>query len=162
MALINCRECNSQISSKAETCPSCGVRRRYEKKRTTITAYFFGSIFIVFVIYAVIGSISEQTHNSRTVSAVVDDLTLLISKYGPPDTDESTAYDNPRPPIVTRIITYKKQNLSAAYVVDALVGEPPPYKKWKLIGFQYAKSKAVMKPQEAFNRLEKRKALVTQ
>ena len=42
MALINCPECNKEVSDKAATCPSCGVTiaqhiemEKHEKKLTT-------------------------------------------------------------------------------------------------------------------------------
>ena len=28
MAIVKCKECKSEISSKADVCPRCGVRRR--------------------------------------------------------------------------------------------------------------------------------------
>ena len=65
-----------------------------------------------------------------------DDLTLFISKYCRPDRDVSSENERPRPPIVTRQLIYKKEDVRAVYVPDAPVGSPPPYKSWKLMGFQ--------------------------
>lgn len=39
---------------------------------------------------------------------LADDLSFFVSKYGKPDIDDSTQFDNPRPPIVTRWLVYKK------------------------------------------------------
>ncbi len=43
MALIQCKECKNEISSKADFCPSCGFKK---KQRS-----FVGSLFRYFVIY---------------------------------------------------------------------------------------------------------------
>ncbi len=86
-----------------------------------------------------------------------DDASQLICKYGKPDIDDSTAYDKPRPPIVTRMMTYKKEHVRAAYVPDGVtMGDPPPYKKWKLFGFQDPKSNAVLSADETSRRMSGR------
>lgn len=49
MALINCKECNSEISDKALDCPKCGARNRKPQRS------FFGKLikwsFILFNIF---------------------------------------------------------------------------------------------------------------
>ncbi len=61
-----------------------------------------------------------------------DDVGPLIRRCGMPDVDDSTAYDTPRPPIVTRFLTYHAPGLKAVYVPDAKFGDPPPYSRWRL------------------------------
>ena len=91
-----------------------------------------------------------------------DDLSQFICKYGKPDVDDSTAYDKPRPPIVTRVLTYKKQRVRAAYIPSGVsIGDPPPYKDWKLFGFQDPKTNAVLSPEEVARRMGKGEAGVT-
>jgi len=68
------------------------------------------------------------------LTGFADDLENIISKYGRPDTYDSTEYDNPRPPIVTKWISYKKQGVTFFFVPDAKLGDAPPYKGWKLMG----------------------------
>lgn len=46
MALKKCKECGSQISSKAEICPHCG----YKPKRTSTLTWLI-TIFIIFGVY---------------------------------------------------------------------------------------------------------------
>lgn len=65
-----------------------------------------------------------------------DDRSHFISRFGPPDEEISSEDEKPRPLIVTRQLIYKKENLRAAYRADAKIGSPPPYKNWKLMGFQ--------------------------
>lgn len=85
-----------------------------------------------------------------------DDLSQFVCRFGKPDLDDSTENDKPRPPIVTRMLSYKKEGVRAAYVPDAKMGDPPPYRKWKLIGFQDPKSDAVLSAQEVVHRLQAR------
>ena len=47
MALINCPECNKEISDKAETCPNCGVRLRPQKLLGSVS---WGALFVMFLI----------------------------------------------------------------------------------------------------------------
>lgn len=85
-----------------------------------------------------------------------DDLTLFISKHGQPDQIKSSEYEEPRPPIVTKQIIYKKENVRAVYVPEAPIGSSPPYKKWKLLGFQDQRTNEVLDPNEVVRRLDKR------
>ena len=85
-----------------------------------------------------------------------DDLSLLEQKYGAPDIDDSTEHDNPRPPIVSRLITYKKEHVRAAYIPDAQEGADPPYANWKFIGFQDPRNNEVLSAAEATKRLKNR------
>lgn len=102
-------------------------------------------------------SCTEAKDTSVTDSLPYDDLSLLISKYGKPDVDDSTQYDKPRPPIVTRWLSYKKENVRAWYVPDGVsVGDPPPYRKWKFIGFADEKTKEPISPDEAVKQLQLR------
>ena len=86
-----------------------------------------------------------------------DDLSLFISKFGLPDIDKSSENEKPRPPIITRQMIYEKEGVRAVYVPDAPIGTPPPYKSWKLMGFQDQRTNEVLKPSEVVKRLEKRK-----
>jgi hypothetical protein len=90
---------------------------------------------------------------------VTNDAELLIARCGTPTSDDSTDYDNPRPPIPSRTIEYKKQKLRFMFIPGggALVGDPPPY-KWQFLGVTDMKaadpSKArVVSPAEAGRRM---------
>lgn len=89
-------------------------------------------------------------------SSPYDDLSLLISKYGKPDVDDSTQYDKPRPPIVTRWLIYKKEKVRVWYVPAASMDNPPPYRKWKFLGFADEKTKKPISAAEADRRLQRR------
>ena len=48
MALVECKECGERVSTKAKTCPKCGVKA---PKKTSIVTWLV-LIFIIFVVYA--------------------------------------------------------------------------------------------------------------
>src|SRR5207247_662522 len=45
-----------------------------------------------------------------------DDVDLLISKYGPPDSQDSTDHDVPRPLFPTRLLVYEAEHVRAVYL----------------------------------------------
>lgn len=80
----------------------------------------------------------------------------IISKYGKPDRMESTEYDKPRPPFVTRMLDYKKENVRFMLLANAPIGSPPPYKSWRLMGTTDIRENKVIEPAEAERRLRPR------
>ena len=87
---------------------------------------------------------------------VIDPIDI-IAKYGKPDRMVSTEYDKPRPPFVTRMLEYKKENVRIALLANAPIGSPPPYASWKLMGYQDLKSNEVIAQDEADRRFSARK-----
>ena len=83
------------------------------------------------------------------VSSARNDAELLIYRCGKPDKDDSTENDRPRPPIPTRLITYKKAHLMFAYYPggEATIDDPPPY-QWKLLGIKDTHTNAALKPED--------------
>jgi len=57
MSLINCKECNKQISSKATTCPNCGVVYKNQSIQPIKWAIFamliFAGLLLLLNIFAV-------------------------------------------------------------------------------------------------------------
>ena len=82
----------------------------------------------------------------------------LAARYGKPDTVVSTEYDKPRPPMVSRLLEYKRAGVRIALLADAPMGSPPPYKSWRLLGYQDLASKTVIPQAEAERRLLSAKA----
>jgi hypothetical protein len=66
-------------------------------------------------------------------SWVKNDADLLVYRCGQPDTEIDTSLDNPRPPIPSRLLTYRKAHLRFLYVPHDGVDQPPPY-HWKFMG----------------------------
>ena len=88
-----------------------------------------------------------------SATSSLDTAALLIKRLGPPDRDDSTAYDNPRPPIVTRFIEYRSQGVKIIFTPKAKYGEAPPYSAWKAIGFIDLRKKKALTPEAAYARL---------
>ena len=93
MALIRCRECNHEISSKAKTCPNCGAPK---KKPTSIVTRLFAYIllipFVVLFISYLIGdptsspvrqpaTPSEQTSNPSKPAEVTEQVLNQVRGY---------------------------------------------------------------------------------
>jgi hypothetical protein len=133
-------KCGQMVASNARFCPHCG--NRFTHPFTKLIAWFFGIVIVMAFIGAIVGgsgstpAASNTDSVGRAVSAsVTSDAELLIYRCGKPDKDDSTAYDNPRPPIPSRLITYRKAHLMFAYIPGggANLGDPPPY-KWEFVG----------------------------
>jgi hypothetical protein len=82
------------------------------------------------VVFAVHGSLTFGA-----AGAEADDAELILSRCGKPSRDESTAYEQPRPPVPSRVIEYADQKLRFLLVPAEGVNldGPPPY-PWQLIG----------------------------
>lgn len=46
MALITCKECNTEISDKAETCPKCGAKRPKKISGISFALVLFMGVFL--------------------------------------------------------------------------------------------------------------------
>lgn len=108
--------------------------------RKIICALCFSSFFL---------TVSVRADDERPI--VVPEQ--LVAKYGKPDRTESSEYENPRPPLVTRILTYKKSNVKIVLLAGGKVGAPPPYKQWHLMGFIDSKTNERISGEEANRRL---------
>ena len=70
-----------------------------------------------------------------SASATTDQAELILSRCGKPSRDASTAYEQPRPPVPTRVIEYSDQKLRflLAPAEGVNLDDPLPY-PWQLIG----------------------------
>lgn len=68
-------------------------------------------------------------------ATVTNDAELLLFRCGRPSSDQSSEYEDPRPPIPTRLIKYKKSGLMFVYSPGkgTKLFDPPPY-RWTLLG----------------------------
>jgi hypothetical protein len=179
MALVKCRECKGEVSTEAKTCPKCGTTK-FNPSWTKNPTLNMGCGLLLLMMFGWCGvrglsggggpttaaaggsstayklAHSSEKAPARPPSIAVDDLSLLIAKYGAPDVDDSTQNDDPRPPMVTRWIVFKKERVRATYLADAPPGSSPPFDKWKLIGFQDERSKEPLTAAEATGRLKSR------
>lgn len=58
MALINCKECNSQVSNQADNCPNCGVK--IKKERLSLGKFLALIILFIFIFRACSKDPSEE------------------------------------------------------------------------------------------------------
>lgn len=163
MALIKCKECGKEISNDSKSCPNCGSP---PPKQTSGCAKFALFILALGTITAVFTSLggggenkkaTESSQNKDTVTQFAnDDLTVFTSRFGPPDQIKSSENEEPRPPIITKQLIYKKEHVRATYIPDAPVGSSPPFNSWKLMGFQDSRTNKVLEPDEVIDRLRGR------
>lgn len=88
MALIKCKECGHQVSSKAETCPNCGVTIKAKP-----TQYGCGTVILIFiVIFIWIGVFTDNSSTPTTSSSTAEPATPAPQE--PCTTDACYADDN--------------------------------------------------------------------
>ena len=70
MAIINCKECNAEVSDKALDCPKCGAKLRKPKRTVfgTIIKYIF-IIFNVLMFYLMIAGVSTAAETIDSTSS---------------------------------------------------------------------------------------------
>lgn len=98
---------------------------------------------------------SSGSGKSRTAGKGFPSVTpeAVAQKYGMSDVTESTEYDNPRPPIVTKFLVYTDEHVRFVLVPDAPMGARPPYRQWKLIAAQDPRDNSVLSADEATKRM---------
>jgi hypothetical protein len=90
-------------------------------------------VVVLFVGLTVVGEILGPSNNRSSLAG--NDAQLLIAHCGTPSGDGSSEYEDPRPPIPSRVIEYDSHKLRFVFLPggDIKLGDPPPY-QWKLIG----------------------------
>jgi len=82
-----------------------------------------------------------------------DDAAAWLSRCAPPESDTTTAYDDPRPPIVTRFLSYPSKSVRVILVPNGPMGSPPPYSSWRLMGVTDPGNNQPIEPKEALRRM---------
>jgi hypothetical protein len=157
-APYKCRKCGARSETWPKHCPACGAKMP-SKALGLVGACVFGVIGVLLLRACVGGSGTEAqaapsvggaaTAVAQGNTTAKDDLDLFIKRYGRPDEDDSTLHDNPRPPIVTRFLRYKKEGVKAAYVSQS-------DGSWKLVAFADLRSGKPITPEQALERMKKR------
>jgi TonB family protein len=94
---------------------------------------------------------SDATKNDQS-----DEFALIIARLGRPEKEDSTQYDTPRPPLVTKWIEYHPENIKLIFVAIGNAGEPPPYSGWKVVGYVDITTNTKISNTEAAERLKSR------
>jgi hypothetical protein len=97
----------------------------------------------------------QKTVTKKTTASCVpvDDLTTFTCRYGAPTEDYNTADEKPQPLIITRLLTYRNENVRAIYVPTT---NEAPYEKWKLVAFQDPTTLKSISPEEVVERMKAR------
>jgi len=120
-----------------------------------LTVGIIGFIGMIFVNTP--ASVKPASDESRIAEANADanlgDAGILELRCGVPDKVVDTSNDNPRPPIPSRLDSYKKPGLKIGFVPKGgHIGDPPPY-RWSLLGVVDSKTNKRIGMDEAVKRL---------
>ncbi len=115
-----------------------------EKSKAGRRALFFivGFLILLYVIGKTQGVFTSTGRTPQTSAALANsadgtapnDADEAVIRCGKPYKDDSTAYDAPRPPLVTRFLEYKIKGTHLRFIYvpgNGHAGDPPPY-DWKL------------------------------
>jgi uncharacterized paraquat-inducible protein A len=70
MGLVACKDCGTEINSKAEFCPRCGLRRERRSVLRRIAPYVFAG-FGAFIVITVISVFLEERSRSAEQQAML-------------------------------------------------------------------------------------------
>ena len=161
-AAIVCRYCNRNLPAPApQVAPS-------KKSARVVRWVVLGAVGISVAVFLAIFLFESSEPNSqlsgRTVTDLTgarrdDDLQLWLRRFSQADEDDSTLNDTPRPPFVTRWLTYTQERVRVVYRADARMGEPIPRNvRWKLVGLTDPKTNTALDSEEAVKRMLRRRA----
>lgn len=88
-------------------------------------------------------------------TTIPTNLEVALDRYGPPDEDYSAEGEVPRPPMVTRMLSYRAEHVQLLYMpVGYTFNMPPPYTKgWLLVRAFDPVASTAISPEEAARRL---------
>jgi hypothetical protein len=138
-------KCGNDVARNAKFCSKCG--HRFTSGFVKFIAWSVGIFFGLPFLLVIIGQSAQTPTTASANPAVTDsigravpagvsnDADLLVARCGRPTSDESSANDDPRPPIPSRVVEYQREKLRFLFVPGngTSLGDPPPY-KWKLVG----------------------------
>jgi hypothetical protein len=78
---------------------------------------------------------SEQSTSGLGMTAT-DEAAPFLAAYGPPEDEKSAESENPRPPLITRLLIYRPENVRVVLIADEPIGTTSRVRRWKLLGFQ--------------------------
>jgi hypothetical protein len=136
-------KCGNDVARNAKFCPKCG--NRFTSGFVKFVAWSMGICVGLPLLMIAIGQSQTSTVASSPVvtdslgravpAGVSNDADLLVARCGRPTSDDSTANDDPRPPIPSRTIEYRGKKLRFMFIPggNIALGDPPPY-QWKFVG----------------------------
>lgn len=158
MALVKCKECGEQVSTKAEACPKCGAKM---PKRSSLGAWLV-LVIILFVVYA-----ANQSPSSNRKSSSNSSSSSNVSST-------STTRSIPKPIWTATTSTDEMTGKKTAYAFSPTVASKRkmgfPYRdvaawlgvgcdgksEWAYIGFNSAPNLADTETEDGYNRINTR------
>ena len=74
MAMTECRECGEEVSSKAKSCPHCGVKNPGKKKQEGIG---WGPGYAIIVVLMIVGGLFYEDEPPRCVPEAFLDFVVI-------------------------------------------------------------------------------------
>jgi hypothetical protein len=161
MALVKCKECGEEVSTKAKACTKCGAKA---PKKTSLFTWLV-LIIIIFVVYT---SSQTPTSNKTNLSSVSD------TSVGPTKTEKTKKIIPPKPAWNTSNSKDEMTGKLSAYA-SSPISEPNkamsfPYSdvnawiavgcdgesKWSYIGFNGAPNLADTQTEDGYNLIKTR------
>lgn len=113
MALINCKECGSQISDKAKTCPQCGAAQPKKTSRLTWMVAIFFALFAIMSIFFGSKDNARQTGPQNSAEQKLNHIPPKVENWV-----TSTSNDEMRGTKLTSTSTVSKNTVNFAFPYD--------------------------------------------
>lgn len=85
MALINCKECNQEISEKAKECPKCGYKNKSSSGCLNFIGYLVFFIFVIIFLNSIFGGeTSENNSDYSNSNNVTTDTRTYSTRWRSP------------------------------------------------------------------------------
>ena len=163
MALVKCKECGEQVSTKAKNCPKCGAR---VPKKTSLFTWLV-LIFIILIVYvanqAPTTTSSNSIANSVSSSSTEKKKTESVKKTPPPKpswststskdemTKELSAYAHSPVAFPNKVMSFPYSDVNAWLGVGCDKGN-----EWVYIGFSSAPNLANTETEDGYNLIKTR------
>lgn len=159
MALVKCKECGEQISTKAKSCPKCGAAT---PKKTSLFTWFV-LVFIIAVIYFSTQSTTPDSASttSTSKSPTAPTGTKNVKETPKPSWSTTTSKDEMTGKISAYAhspIAFPTKQMSFPYNnVNAWLGVGcDSNKEWVYIGFSVSPNLANTETEDGYNRINTR------
>lgn len=130
MALIKCKECGTEVSSKAKTCPKCGAK---PAKKTSLITWFV-LILIVYLVYSASQSSTSTSTSNHKKPASTEKLNVKVEEE---EVVEEKIEEIKQKEVKTKVLTDWKTTSSkdemtgkTSYYASSKVSYPRPMMKF--------------------------------